>query len=135
MERNFHFGYEYLPFCYLKRHTAFEIAFGLDKTYDKNKVVENMDEPEFKEEGKKGKGSILSRRIWFLCNNVANFISEDKLSETKKSIAAFVKLRNDITHNGKWEWGDCGLFSTTLVKTLYILIAEQTTAQKHFAII
>jgi len=112
--------------------TAFEIAYGLDKTDDKEKILNNIDEPEFK--GKKGNRSILSMKIWFLCHYVANFFPEDKLSEAKKSIANFVKLRNDITHNGTIGWGNSGLFSRTLIKVLYVNILLRAEVDKETAI-
>jgi hypothetical protein len=92
--------------------TAFEIEFVLDKDPHKKSITDNMIIPEF------GK-SKLSPKILFLFKK-ANIIKSD-ISQIKKSIAEFVKLRNNIIHNGDINWGNSGKFSLTLIKTYTLL--------------
>ena len=107
--------------------TAFEIAFGLDETEDKEKTVNDMQVPEFKK-------SMFSRKILFLYQKATNDASESSMQKAIEMIAAFVKLRNDITHTGKWEWGKCGEFSIILVKVLYVSILLRAGVAKETAI-
>jgi len=93
--------------------TAFEIAFGLDDTDDKETTVNEMQITEF------GK-SIESKRIWYLFQKAINFTSEAEKVQAINSISEFVLLRNDIVHKGVINWGDCGFFSKTLIKILYV---------------
>jgi hypothetical protein len=108
--------------------TAFEIAFWLDKTEDKEERVGDIRDVVF------GK-SNFAKRVWFLYHFVANYAPNDKLVETKQAISEFVKLRNDIIHNGIVSWGECGKFSINLIKVLYILTLlragiDEDTAKK-----
>jgi hypothetical protein len=107
--------------------TAFEIAYGLDATEDKDNRVNSMMVPEFKK-------SILSRRILFLFQKATNIISEDDMKKVKESIASFVILRDNITHNGTIEWGDCAQFSRTLIKILYITILLRAGVDKETSV-
>jgi hypothetical protein len=106
--------------------TAFDIAFGLDETKDKEKIVSGIKEAVF---GKSG----FAKKVWFLYHFVADYAPNDKLNETKQAIAEFVKLRNDITHNGIVSWGECGKFSINLIKVLYILTLLRAEIDKDTA--
>jgi len=107
--------------------TAFEIEFGRDKSADKEIIVNEMKVPEFK-------NSVFSRRILYLYQKATYTVSGRELQKITKSIADFVILRDNITHNGKLEWGDCGKFSRTLLKILYVNILLRAGMDKDTAI-
>jgi len=107
--------------------TAFEIAYGLDETEDKEKIVRDIQVPEFKK-------SVLSRRILFLFQKAINVTSENDMQKIIKSIANFVILRDNITHNGTISWGDCGQFYITCMKILYVNILLRAEMDKETAV-
>jgi len=96
--------------------TAFEITYGKDNTENKNKIVSDYEDAEL---GWKRGNLILAKRMWFLYQKVTNTSCTNEIKKIKEEISTFVKLRNDITHTGKLEWGNCGKFSVTLIKVLY----------------